>query len=146
MRKTLRAYMQEAQWIKGCFVHPSKLSTARRVYALRHGPIPSGMWVLHICDNPRFIFDLHLWLGTPSENTRDAIKKGRFIQLLKKGNTVGPRFKKGNIFGHKKGFHPLTEFKRGHTFGLATRFKAGNSMGLEHRFKAGNTARWPKKA
>jgi hypothetical protein len=44
---------------------------------LAHGPIPLGHFVCHHCDNPRCIRTLHLFLGTPADNTRDMDNKGR---------------------------------------------------------------------
>lgn len=40
-------------------------------------PIPNGMFVMHLCDNPECTNPDHLRLGTPKENTQDMIKKGR---------------------------------------------------------------------
>lgn len=42
-----------------------------------HGPIPSGMCVLHKCDNPPCINLEHLFLGTQVDNIMDCKAKGR---------------------------------------------------------------------
>src|SRR6476646_7023011 len=48
----------------------SKLAS-RVSWQLAHGDIPSGMCVLHSCDNPLCVRPDHLFLGTRKENTRD---------------------------------------------------------------------------
>lgn len=40
-------------------------------------PIPSGMRVLHTCDNPKCVNINHLYLGTQSDNMRDMYKRNR---------------------------------------------------------------------
>ena len=42
-----------------------------------NGPIPDGMCVLHLCDNPPCINARHLFLGTQADNMADRDKKGR---------------------------------------------------------------------
>jgi hypothetical protein len=52
---------------------------AHRVsWEFKHGPIPSGIKVLHKCDVPPCVNPDHLFLGTQRENIRDCIGKGRF--------------------------------------------------------------------
>lgn len=53
------------------------LKLHRWVWEQVHGPIPSGMVVMHRCDNPPcFRYD-HLFLGTMSDNMADKVAKGR---------------------------------------------------------------------
>ena len=49
----------------------------RFVYHLTHGPIPPRMLVCHKCDNPVCVNNSHLFLGSNSDNMKDAISKGR---------------------------------------------------------------------
>jgi len=49
----------------------------RLAYELGVGPIPSGMHVLHQCDNPRCINPAHLSVGTQSQNMKECSQRGR---------------------------------------------------------------------
>ena len=55
-----------------------KTYRANRVsWQIYRGAIPKGLFVCHKCDNPECSNPDHLFLGTQSENMKDAYKKGR---------------------------------------------------------------------
>ncbi len=62
----------------GQFTKKPLVFYAHRVaYEATYGPIPDGLNVCHRCDNPPCVRPDHLFLGTPLDNTRDKIAKGR---------------------------------------------------------------------
>ena len=56
----------------------------RLAWELTQGPIPSGIDVLHHCDNPPCVNPAHLFLGTQLDNVHDMYAKSR-------QNNVGKR-------------------------------------------------------
>lgn len=62
----------------GAFGFERKLWKAHRwSYTQYVGLIPAGMVVMHSCDEPACVRPEHLSLGTPQENHRDSMRKGR---------------------------------------------------------------------
>ena len=60
-----------------------KTRSAHRVsYEEFKGEIPSGIWVLHKCDNPCCINPDHLYLGDRAQNVNDMIGRGRLNHNL----------------------------------------------------------------
>lgn len=51
----------------------------RAVWMATHGcfDLPPSVYICHRCDNPRCVNIEHLFAGTPSDNARDKISKGR---------------------------------------------------------------------
>lgn len=75
--------------IKGKLYSPHRL-----MYEIYRGPIPTIYEVCHKCDNPKCVNPDHLFLGTRSDNMKDAYQKGRlfcFVGNCKKvkGEEVG---------------------------------------------------------
>ena len=49
----------------------------RTSWIIHNGPIPTGVFVLHTCDNPPCVNPAHLFLGSSKDNTDDMHRKGR---------------------------------------------------------------------
>lgn len=73
---TIRGYGQ-IRYGKG----NGKLYLAHRLsWQLHYGKAPpSGLGVLHHCDNPPCVNPEHLWLGTQADNAADMVSKGRHL-------------------------------------------------------------------
>ena len=65
----------------GIFRYRGKNTQAHRLsWIIANGGIPDGLMVLHRCDTPLCVRPDHLFLGTQSENMKDAAAKKRLWQ------------------------------------------------------------------
>lgn len=73
---------------------PKKTVRAHRYsWSLANGNIPVDMLVCHTCDVPLCVNPAHLFLGTPLDNTRDMIAKGRAKYTgIERKNPIDGRF------------------------------------------------------
>lgn len=70
----------------GAFKLNGRSHGAHRVsWQIHRGAIPEGFFVCHACDNPRCVNPAHLFVGTRSDNMKDAWLKGR-LKLPTGGN------------------------------------------------------------
>jgi hypothetical protein len=73
----------------------NKTTRAHRLaYELFKGSIPKNMWLCHTCDNRGCVRPEHLFLGSPTDNVRDMINKGRNSN----GNKIKTQCPQGHLY------------------------------------------------
>jgi hypothetical protein len=83
-KKTIEDFENEATWVGECLVHHSPIAP-RRIYKLRHGELTTRQYVCHRCDTTGCLNDSHHFIGSPKDNTQDAVRKGRHSGFRKGG-------------------------------------------------------------
>lgn len=66
-------------WSNYCTVKGEKAH--RLVFKLFRGPLIKGKEICHFCDRKGCINPDHLFQGTHKENMKDALNKGRLVQI-----------------------------------------------------------------
>ena len=89
----------------------------RAAWIRAHGTIPDGLLVCHRCDVPACVEVSHLFLGTPRENTHDAMRKGRLV--------VGERSPRARITAAD-----AAAIRRAYMPGLVSRQELASKYGL----------------
>lgn len=114
-------------WQAGRMVLAHRIS-----WELHFGPIPLGMGVLHKCDNPPCVRPDHLFLGTQTDNIKDAKRKGRLASGDRHGSQLHPeRLARGEKHGGAKlTAAEVADIRREYSLGKVSQQILGEQYGV----------------
>jgi len=90
-----------------------KVYAHRFAYEREHGPLAKGLFVCHTCDNPGCVNPAHLFAGTPTDNVRDMIQKGRSVKQREEQGIAYPQRHDSSLWVRKP---RRTHCARGHEY------------------------------
>lgn len=70
---------KDSPMIGECIDGPDHGSAIRKWFQNNYEVLPSQLWILHKCDNGKCRNLTHIYLGSPSDNSRDREKRGRGV-------------------------------------------------------------------
>ena len=94
----------------------------RYAHEITHGPIPKGSYVCHRCDQPLCCRPEHLFLGSQTDNMRDAAAKGRVARGERNGQAKLTEDAVREIRARRAAGEKLTDLARqyGVVFGIVS--------------------------
>lgn len=66
----------------GVYRAGQKVKAHRYSFLLFNGFISNEQFICHHCDNPSCVNPAHLFQGSPKDNIRDCVQKGRYVNPL----------------------------------------------------------------
>ena len=106
----------------------------RVAWELAYGPIPTGLFVLHICDVPPCIEPEHFRLGTSADNSEDSVRAGTHAEARKTHCKRGHPFDEENTYYRPSGGRDCRACHRGWDWkrGSLTGAGLGHNAAITH--------------
>lgn len=70
------------------FSHKKMYIASRLIYEHMYGKFDDNLIICHFCDNPECTNFLHLFVGTPKDNSQDMVNKGRSVKGQKNPRAI----------------------------------------------------------